>query len=129
MIYIGLDGDDVGRNLERYFIENDEFHLSELSNNMSKSVNILAEFLHTIGCNIIFVAGDNILCKGENIDIEILLNYLGSFNGPCTFSCGIGETMEQTYLALKYAKSVGKNSLVRCNGYSNFEILPLLKRR
>jgi hypothetical protein len=31
MIYIGLDGDDVGRKLERYFIENGEFHLSELA--------------------------------------------------------------------------------------------------
>jgi hypothetical protein len=122
MIYMGLDGDDVGRNLERYFIENDEFHLSELSNKISKSINSLTEFLRTLGYDIIFVAGDNILCKGENIDIEALLNYLGSFNGPCTFSGGIGKTIEQTYLALKYAKSVGKNSLVRCDGNNNFEI-------
>lgn len=114
-MYIALDGDDVGRHIEKYLIENKERDVAELSEQITKTVQEITVYLQRIGFEIIFSAGDSILCKGKSIDIRKLSYYLASKNKICTFSVGIGNTLEKTYVALKYAKSDGKNTIVNYN--------------
>jgi len=115
MIYIALDGDDVGRHIEKLIIENKERDVAELSKQITHTVQEITTYLQRIGFEIIFSAGDSILCKGESINIWELFNYLAKTNKICSFSVGTGNTLEKTYVALNYAKSVGKNSIVRYN--------------
>lgn len=115
MMYIALDGDDAGRKIEKYLIENKERDVAELSKQITNDVQEITAYLQRFGFEIIFSAGDSILCKGESVDIRTLSNYLAKKNKICTFSVGIGNTLEKTYVALKYAKSGGKNTIVNYN--------------
>ncbi|MEW6456730.1 MAG: mCpol domain-containing protein [Acidobacteriota bacterium] len=123
MIYIALDGDDVGRHIEKFLIENKEQDVAELSEQITNTVQEITAYLRSIDFEVIFSAGDSILCKGGSIDIRKLSNYLAKTNKVCTFSVGIGNTLEKTYVALKYAKSRGKNTIVKYSENDQLEII------
>lgn len=123
MIYVALDGDDVGEKIERSFIENDERNIANISKEVTNAIQKIADYLQHIGFEIIFYAGDSILCKGKEIDAQELSDYLSQTDGICTFSIGIGNTLEKTYIALRYAKSNGKNKLVRYGENNQLEII------
>lgn len=112
MIYIGIDGDNVGNIMERYIIENDEENVRKVSFNIENDIETLTRHLSDRGFKIIISAGDNILCRGESINKNDLKEMLRELSNCCSFSVGIASTMKDTYLALKYAKVIGKNAIV-----------------
>lgn len=122
MIYIGIDGDDVGTKIEKSLLENDEINVARISKEITSSINKTTNYLKVLNFEIIFSAGDDILCKGEAIEIDDLSNYLAEIKNTNTFSVGIGNTLEKTYVALKYAKSIGKNKIVKYTENNKLEV-------
>ncbi len=121
-MYVALDGDDIGNDIRRYFLENDEEKIAKKSREVVDITDEIKDYLKNLNFKIIFCAGDDILSKGESIDIKVFSNFLSQVGTACTFSVGIGPTLERTYIALRYAKSIGKNKIVRCNGSGQLEV-------
>lgn len=122
MIYIALDGDDIGDSIRRYFLENDEINIAKKSKEVVAVTKKIRNYLEDLNFKIIFCAGDDILSKGESINIKEFSNFLMQTQDTCTFSVGIGYTLEKTYIALRYAKSIGKNKIVEYNEKGKLEI-------
>ena len=111
MIYIGIDGDDIGRKLEECFFDNNEDLIKTLSGLVDNSLKKISLFLQKMKMQIIFCSGDSLLCKGEEFEFEKLHDFLKK-EKDINFSVGIGNSMFKTYIALKYAKVSGKNRIV-----------------
>jgi len=122
LIYVALDGDDIGDSIRRYFLENDEENIAKKSKEVVAVTKRIRNYLNDLNFKIIFCAGDDILSKGESIDINEFSNFLMQIQDTCTFSVGIGNTLERTYIALRYAKSIGKNKIVKYNGKDRLEV-------
>lgn len=117
MIYLYIDGDDIGLRIERTFMENDEVMLRQVNEDIQDLVRHISTYLQDIGFTIIFSGADGVICKGEQIDIEKLLHYIRRLSFDYTFSVGAGKTLQDAFLSLRYAKSLGKNvAVVRPNG-------------
>jgi hypothetical protein len=112
MKYVGIDGDNIGSRLELGFLQNREEEIHLLSKKVDIAISTMAERLQNLGMEVIFFSGDSLLCKGEYLDAEVLAEVIKSQSIAFNFSAGIGNTLRDTYLALKYAKTSGKNRVV-----------------
>jgi GTP cyclohydrolase III len=116
MIYLYIDGDDIGLRIERTFMENDEVMLRQVNEDIQDIVRNISTYLQDTGFAIIFSGADGVICKGEQIDVEKLLYYINRVSADYTFSVGAGKTLQDAFLSLRYAKSLGKNvAVIRCN--------------
>lgn len=112
MIYAYIDGDDVGLRIEKAFMDNNEDSLNEINHLVSSRINLIVEYLKMNDCMIIFNAADGIIFKSKNIDIEKLLSFIKNLSTELSFSMGLGNCLQDAFLALRYAKSSGKNASV-----------------
>ena len=125
MIYVALDGDDVGDSIRRYFLENDEENVARKSKEVVEITKKISNYLEDSNFKIIFCAGDDILSKGESIAIADFSKFRVQFENTCTFSVGISDTLERTYIALRYAKSIGKNKIVNYTSSGKLDVFTL----
>ena len=111
--YIGLDGDSIGREVERLIISNEEEKLQMFSYKITETINDLSAYLIEKGINIIFAGGDSILAYGEINEI-LITELLDMFEKKTkkTVSIGIGKTLSDVYLGLKLAKANGGNQFI-----------------
>lgn len=124
MMYIILDGDDIGLKIEKSFMENDELTLKKVNEDIKRIVDFISIYLVQEGFEIIFSGADGIICKGNEVNIKNLSNFVKKECLPYTFSIGIGDTLKSSFLALRYAKSISKNVTVSYNQKSDeFKIL------
>ena len=114
MIYLTIDGDDVGQRITRFYLNNDEKSLANLNDLMGKTTQLISTYLKSIGFTVIFCGADGVAgfaqylkVPGSNIFKEI--SALGE--GCATFSVGVGCTLRESYIALMSAKSAGKAQL------------------
>lgn len=114
MMYAYIDGDDIGLRIENSFMNNDEIRLMMLSNSLRDIINEIKVKLSNCGYLIIFGAADGIICKKEEIKIEELIKLTKYSNKEITFSIGVGTSLKDSYIALRYAKCNGKNTAVSC---------------
>ena len=112
MKYIGIDGDDIGAKLELFLLENNENKVKLLSQEVDLSISNIAQEIEEIGMQIIFCSGDSLLCKGEQVSLDKLSRIIKKNGNGINFSAGVGCTIKNAYIALKYAKASGKNKLV-----------------
>ena len=123
-IYISIDGDDTGNKIASSYFDNSEEQLSRVIKDLNDMLSHLQEYLRNLGFEIIFCAADGIACKGQSIDLEKFSKYLKTVGQPTyTFSAGIGNDLQASYFALKYAKASGKNISVLCEDKRKFKIV------
>lgn len=114
--YIAIDGDDVGRSIERLVLLNDGQGLSDFSAKYRSAIRWLTTVL------IDSLQGSALLSDGDSILIEVYTPSYSADNLEAlskkfvqlsghTVSIGIGDTMRRAYLALKLAKLSGKNQI------------------
>lgn len=112
MKFIYIDGDNIGLKIEQSFLNNDEKKLSEINAMVTNAVKNISTYLLTRKQEIIFSGADGIIAKGNNIDLSELLKVVRGADMNLTFSIGIGNTLNDSYIALRYAKSYNKNIAV-----------------
>lgn len=109
MKYIYLDGDDIGLKIEKCFMTNDEDGLKIINSDINSTIFKITEYLQQIECEIIFSGADGIIFKKVQIDVEQITSFIQSLKNNFTFSIGVGNSLQEAFLALRYAKSNGKN--------------------
>lgn len=112
MRYVGIDGDNIGNKLELCLLKNDEIGVRLLSKEVEGILLSFSQQLKALGMEIIFCSGDSLLCKGENINLNYLSKLVRIEKNSIKFSAGVGYTVKDAYIALKYAKASGKDKLV-----------------
>lgn len=112
MKFIYIDGDNIGLKIEQSFLNNDEEKLSEINAMVTNAVKNISTYLLTKKQEIIFSGADGIISKGIKIDVSELLKVVRDADINLTFSIGIGSTLNDSYIALRYAKSYNKNIAV-----------------
>lgn len=114
MIYITIDGDDIGQMITSSYLKNDISELSRINNVVNEKTKNIASFLESQGFNIIFCAADGVagFTNQENVDRDMIYSSIRSLSEPeLYFSAGIGLTLQEAYIALLSAKSSGKKCL------------------
>ena len=119
--FIAIDGDDVGNLLRARIISNDIQGISSLSMSITDYFAQLRSILEFQGYEIVFCAGDSLLCCTTGEVTDSWFRELPE--GPCTISVGIGATSEYAYLGLQLAKARGKRQVVQMDGVSARTVL------
>ena len=105
-IYVAVDGNEIGKIIEKYlFCENLE-ELSRFSETMKKSVNEISSFIEKCEGALVMSGGDNILACLPADNYPVVKEYIRKFNENCIFNFSIGVSSYPlgSYMALKYAK-------------------------
>ncbi|ELB2789119.1 mCpol domain-containing protein [Vibrio alginolyticus] len=114
MIYITIDGDDIGQMITSSYLKNDIDELSRINHLVNNKTTLIADFLKKQGFSIIFCAADGVAGYIESDEINEMLIFQSIkdiANPELTFSAGLGSTLQESYIALISAKSNGKRCL------------------
>jgi len=109
MMYAYIDGDDIGLRIENSFMNNDEIRLRRVNDEVKEIVEKITAFLKENNYTIIFSGADGIICKSENLDVKHILKFIRNNSKEVSFSIGGGKSLRDSFLALRYAKSSGKD--------------------
>lgn len=113
-MYIAIDGDDTGRKIAACYLNNEEAALARTSELLKQVTFDISHLLSSSGFDIIFCAADGVAArtKRSKCDLTTLFARLqGLAPHGLTFSAGVGDTLQEAYIALLNAKSSGKNKL------------------
>lgn len=115
MAFISIDGDDIGRRLTALYLTNDREGLTSFVGNVHENVKTIADILENAGHMIIFSAADGVVAEiVGDVDTAELYRKIADVGAPnLTFSAGVGDTLQECYVALLAAKSEGKARLRR----------------
>jgi GTP cyclohydrolase III len=117
VLYIAIDGDDIGRKLEYYTVANQMENLSMFFNAYKTSMTWLEkELILNLNAEIIINGGDSLLAfcyKNETQVFDELEEIRNEFFqlSKTTLSVGLGSVPRQAYFALKLAKASGKDRI------------------
>lgn len=114
MIYITIDGDDIGQMITSSYLKNDLNELSRINYVVNEKTRLISAYLKTLGFNIIFCAADGVAgyTEQDTIDKNLIFDSIKSLSEPeLHFSAGVGSTLQEAYIALLSAKSNGKHCL------------------
>ena len=104
-MFLAVDGDDVGRRLERLLIANLPEEAKAFSNGVDVDLANLRDHILAVGADIVFCAGDGLLALvPDSFDPSFMPD-----PKTITWSVGLGETSCDAVLALKKAKALGRN--------------------
>lgn len=113
MIYISIDGDDVGQKITSFYLKNNSKGLTELSQSLQISTKKISSTLEEHGFSVIFCAADGVVASTElAVDLNSIFNEIRTLAAQgLSFSAGAGSSLRESYIALTSAKSNGKNCL------------------
>ncbi|MEV6016372.1 mCpol domain-containing protein [Streptomyces sp. NPDC051997] len=109
-----IDGDDVGNKIESRILANDVTGFVRTSKMIADAVHNLVDYTSTLpGVTVISSGGDSVLLQVAEDSIASLMEALEESQDPgvFTFSAGIGQTLRESFIALRVAKSSGKRRI------------------
>jgi len=124
---VAIDGDNIGNIIERHILLNQVDELDQISNKIKSIFNnfqiiLDKEFQTDPAYRIVLNGGDSIMffISDRNLQkaLDCVVQYFFKSDLPFTVSVGISMSPRKAYLALKFAKSVGKNKIVLYNSNS-----------
>jgi len=105
MPYLAVDGDDVGRRLERLLLGNQTEEAKTFSMGVEADLATLRGHLEAIGACVVFCAGDGLLAQVPgSVDLSQMPK-----PKAITWSMGLGRDACDAVLALKKAKGLGRD--------------------
>ncbi|MFH9768162.1 mCpol domain-containing protein [Streptomyces microflavus] len=110
-----VDGDDVGNKVESRILANDVTGFVSTSEMISAAMERTADRAARVpGVMVISTGGDSILLQLDDDSVAELVDVLEALQRPgyITFSVGVGGTLQQSFIALRMAKSSGKCKIV-----------------
>lgn len=111
MIYVAIDGDDIGRKLASSYLANRVDNLKATKDLIDLKTKEISDFLSSLGYDVFFCAADGVtgVLKADQIDTFSLYQGIENIGGSeISFSVGVGKSLRESYVALLYAKSTGK---------------------
>lgn len=114
MLYVSVDGDDIGRLLtQKIYQANNDDEVRAFSESVTSTFQTLALWVIQNQGEVIFCTGDSIFFKiSEHLVDEVSRHFEAA---GFTVSIGIGETAKEAHWALNVAKSLGKARTVNFN--------------
>ncbi len=114
-IYIAIDGDSIGKLLEKYIFSGNENDLHRFSSSIQEDIDEISNIIISFSGTIIMKGGDNILAKCDMNSVNDILKQVQTLNikRDYHFSTGLGDTITASYMALKYAK-LSHHNVVKC---------------
>lgn len=110
--FIAIDGDLVGRKIEKLIISNKLDELIEYSQAINQSVNSIRLVADSIAGKTYLQGGDSLLVEVKSYQSFIEKLIVIHSELIVTFSVGIGKNPVEAYLALKFAKSSGRGLII-----------------
>jgi hypothetical protein len=113
-MYIVIDGDDSGRKITACYINNDEPRLRQISADLQSASLSISDLLSGHGFQIVFCAADGVAAATSRIDVkwdELFRSVREIAPHGFTFSAGVGDDLQEAYIALLNAKCLGKDRL------------------
>ncbi|WP_082508000.1 mCpol domain-containing protein [Methylobacterium sp. Leaf113] len=114
MLYITIDGDDIGQKISACYLSDDVIALQRINGIVQERVISIADILRGRGFEILFCAADGVAGRGEYISdngAEIYKEIANLVAPDLSFSAGTGGTLREAFIALLYAKSSGKSRI------------------
>jgi len=113
MVYVGLDGDDMGKMVEEGLLTDDPEIASRISRDIHKAHEEIGKAVKSVKGEVVFDGGDNML---------LYVPYDEDFFEICrkayldctthTVTIGVGERPIQAHFSLVYGKNTGKDKVV-----------------
>lgn len=110
--FIAVDGDLVGRKIERLIISGELDELVNYSHLINESVERIRLFAESIGGKTYLKGGDSLLAAVPEYQSFIDQVKSHQTEMAASFSIGIGKNVVEAYLALKFAKSSGSGLII-----------------
>lgn len=113
MAFISIDGDDIGRRITELYLTNNREGLTSFVGSVHDIVQMITDILEYADHKIIYSAADGVVAEiVGDIDTAELYQKIADVGAPkLTFSAGVGNTLQECYVALLAAKSEGKARL------------------
>ena len=106
--YISIDGNNIGKVLEKYILCNHLEALKAFSGDLSQKIDKIRQLILCKNGTVFLAGGDNILASVDSAIIPTVISIVYAFESEdIKFSIGMGESAVSAYLALKYAKATG----------------------
>lgn len=117
LVFIRLDGDQIGDKIELLLLENDWLKAQEIHDRVQNSMKLLVKFIKKIpSSNLLMVGCDDILfsIKKESFNplITLCLQEIFLKNTQFTISVGVGKSANSAINNLRKAKLSGRNKVV-----------------
>ncbi len=113
LIFVSIDGNNIGKRLERYILSERFDDLKSFSHRVSTAISNLSQFVVGLGGTVLMSGGDNILAMVPKNEWNSLKRF---FDGVQTqeipFAMGVGRNARASFLALKYAKATEADCVV-----------------
>jgi hypothetical protein len=105
--FIALDGDRVGRQVERFILSGSLDELRAFSAAVTGFIQSAASVIEDAGGTIVFAAGDSLLAEVQAGGAIVARLRRLSSSSPFAVSIGVGGDVVLAFLALKYGKAIG----------------------
>ncbi len=104
---VSIDGNNIGKRIEQYILNENLNELSEFSNSLLTYLNTLKKLIEAEGGTVYMCGGDNILANVKDNIVNEIINKITTIKPPkdSTFAIGIGVTAHLAYLALAHRKA------------------------
>ena len=104
--YISIDGNNIGKVLEKYILCNHLEALKAFSGDLSQKIDKIRRLILCNDGTVFLAGGDNVLASVNSAIIPTIIAEVYAIESEdIRFSIGIGESAVSAYLALKYAKA------------------------
>jgi hypothetical protein len=115
VMYVSLDGDNIGNKVAAAEERNDEEALSEISNRINQGQELLRQWATQYGGKLIEAGGDEGLVKVPSSALEDVENLRAQYFNlvGATATVGVGATLSQSTRARELGKLRGKNQTVQ----------------
>ena len=114
-MFISIDGNNVGKVLEKYILCNQLETLTTFSLTLRDKIETVRRLILCQAGEVYLAGGDNIMACVDTAVIPIIVAEVYAVESEdIKFSIGIGETAISAYLALKYAKAIGSREPICC---------------
>lgn len=129
-MYIAIDGDNIGKKLEKYILNENMNKLNEISLYISNRIANIEKLIINFEGQVFMSGGDNILALIPDSSINDFIAHINNINklNDIKFSVGYSSQIKSTYFALKYAKSIGAGTITCAdikNNSINFRIVTI----
>jgi hypothetical protein len=116
-VYVLGDGDNIRERIEYYLLGGEIEALAKLSQLLIATINAMGtQAIEMMKAEVLIAGGDDIFFRVDPVvyKLEIVKQLAAYFQAEteCTFSFGVGRTIEVAYLGLRRAKAMGKGRIV-----------------